>query len=443
MSAELIIRNGLFLTMGPQGAVEGDLVVRDGLIAAIGAGAAGLSEAPEIDAGGAIVLPGLIQAHVHLGQTLFRGVSDDVDVVDWLHDWIWPLEQRHDEASMAASCRLGVAELLLGGTTTVLSMESVHHTDASFQAAADLGIRAFIGKALMDYREPGTHMFGESTADALADARRLLATWHGAEQGRLKVALSPRGPRNATVELWREVVKLAEEHELILHTHVNENRAQAERVALTGDGRDVVALAAWGALGPRLVMAHCVWPDEVELELMTQYGPSVCHCPSANLKLASGLAPVPTYLERGINVALGADGAACNNNLDAFQEMRLAALLHKPGHGPRAMPAATVLEMATRGGARALGMDREIGSLEVGKKADVVILRPDRAHSAPANVNDLASSIVYSRTAADVRTVLVDGRVVVQDGVLKTAAEDEIVAEAIKQRELILQRLEA
>lgn len=447
MTSDLIIRNGTYVTMGPLGTVRGDLTVRGGRITAVGTprkGGSAHSEAGiEIDAAGAIVLPGLVQAHVHLCQTLFRGVSDDVDVVDWLHDWVWPLEQCHDEASMAASCRLGIAELLLGGTTTVLSMESVRHTDASFEAAAALGIRAFIGKALMDHREPGTDMFGEGTDDALAEVHSLIERWHGTEHDRLRVALSPRGPRNATVRLWQEVVTLAEEHDLVLHTHVNENRVQAERVARTGAGRDVEALAAWGALGPRLVMAHCVWPDAAELELMARHRPHVCHCPTANLKLASGVAPIPEYLTRGINVALGADGAACNNNLDIFQEMRLAALLHKPLHGPRAMPAATVLQMATRGGAQALGMGSEIGTLEIGKRADIVILRPERAHTAPANLDDVASSIVYSRTAADVRTVIVDGRIVVREGVLMSGNEADIVAEATRQRLLILERVKS
>jgi 5-methylthioadenosine/S-adenosylhomocysteine deaminase len=434
--------------MGPDGVVRGDLAVQEGRIVALGAVTA--TGRDEIDAHGAVVLPGLVQAHVHLCQTLFRGVSDDCDVVDWLFRWIWPLEQRHDAASMRASCRLAVAELLTSGTTTALTMESVRHTDVAFEAAQELGIRATIGKALMDRREVGTEMYGEDTASALADLERLIATWHGAAGGRLRVAVSPRGPRNATPELWRRAVELATQHGLTLHTHVDENREQAERVALSGEGRDVVALDSWGALGPSLVMAHCVWPDEQELGLMSERKPNVCHCPSANLKLASGTAPVPEYLERGINVALGCDGAACNNMLDAFQEIRLAALVHKPRLGPQTLPAGQVLELATMGGARALGLADEIGSLEVGKQADVVLMRPAGLHNTPYRAAEgagpgalerFASPLVYSSTGRDVRSVVVDGRVVVRDGVLTTGDTAEIVADAEQQRAAILARL--
>jgi cytosine/adenosine deaminase-related metal-dependent hydrolase len=440
MPPDLVIRDGVFVTMGPAGVVRGDLAVTDGRI--VGIGSIAETGRHEIDAEKAFVLPGLVQAHVHLCQTLFRGISDDYDVVDWLFNWVWPLEQLHDPDSMRASCRLGVAELLLSGTTTILSIESVRHTDVAFEAAAELGIRATIGKALMDRREPGTEMFGEDTESALGDLERLISRWHGTADNRLRVAVSPRGPRNATPELWRRGVALASRHGLLLHTHVNENRAQAELVALTGEGRDVFALDSWGALGPSLVMAHCVWPDDAELDLMQARRPHVCHCPSANLKLASGIAPIPEYLARGINVALGSDGAACNNNLDAFQEMRLAALIQKPLHGPTAMPAATVLELATLGGARALGLESEIGSLEPGKKADLLIMRPARVHNSPSSKADAASSIVYGSSAADVRTVLVDGTVVVRDGVLVQGDEQQIIDDSDRQRELILARLE-
>ena len=449
MSVDLVVRDAVFLTMSAPGVVLGDLSVDAGRIVAIG-GTAPQPGREEIDARGAVVIPGLVQAHVHLCQTLFRGVSDDCDVVDWLFRWIWPLEQQHDAASMRASCRLGVAEMLLSGTTTALTMESVHHTDVAFEAAQELGIRATIGKALMDRREVGTEMYGEDTASALADLARLIATWHGAADGRLRVAVSPRGPRNATPELWRRGVELATAHGLTLHTHVNENREQAERVARTGEGRDVVALDAWGAPGPALVMAHCVWPDEEELALMQSRGPSVCHCPSANLKLASGIAPIPEYRARGINVALGTDGAACNNTLDAFQEIRLAALLHKPRLGPQAMPAAEVLEMATLGGARALGLADEIGSLEVGKRADLVVMQPAGLHNtpyraaegaAPLAVERWASPLVYSSSGRDVRSVVVDGRVVVRDAELVTADARQIAGDADVQRQAILDRL--
>jgi len=434
--ADLLVRGGLVLT--PGGAVEGSVYVEDGRIAELPSPRR--TAGTVIDASGRLVVPGLVQAHVHLCQTLFRGLADDLDVVDWLRSRVWPLEQAHDAASMRASARLGIAELLCSGTTTVLSMETTRHTDASFEAAAELGIRAVIGPALMDRWEPGTDMEGGTTAGALESVADLIARWHGGAGGRLGVALSPRGPGNATAELWRACVGLAAEHDLVLHTHVSENRQQAERLAAELGGRDAFVLDAVGALGPRLVMAHCVWLDPDERALVAARGAHVCHCPSANLKLASGVAPIPEYLALGINVALGADGAACNNNLSGFTEMRLAALLHKPRAGPKAIPAATVVDMATMGGARALGLAGQTGSLEVGKRADLVVVARDGLHARPDGATEVVARLAYAHTGADVRDVVVDGQVVLSDGRLVFGSEAEIVAEAEQQRALLLER---
>jgi 5-methylthioadenosine/S-adenosylhomocysteine deaminase len=414
--AELVIRSGTVMTGGSLGTLVGDVAIDGNRIVGIG-GDVGRGDT-EIDATGRIVMPGLVQAHVHLCQTLFRGLADDMDVIDWLRERVWPFEQAHDAASMRASADLGIAELMLGGTTTVLSMESVHHTDESFAAAQASGIRAFIGKALMDRWEPGTEMVGEDTDTAWADAVRLVDRWDGAAAGRLRVALSPRGPRNASPEMWRRCSDLAADADLRLHTHVNENGPHADRLGATPEGRDIVALESWGALSERLVMAHCVWLDDRERALVRLRGAHVCHCPSANLKLASGIAPIPEYLEMGINVALGCDGAACNNRMDAFTEMRLAALVHKPRCGPKAMPAARVIELATVGGAKALGMHDRIGRLEVGMLADVIVVGLDAPHAWPGAGSEPAERIVYASHASDVTDVVIDGRITVREGQL-------------------------
>lgn len=435
---ELVIRDATVVSLGAAGTLHGSVGIDGGRIVAVGADVGRGDD--EIDGRGRILVAGFVQAHVHLCQTLLRGLADDMDVIDWLRERVWPLEQAHDAESLGASAALGAAELLLGGTTTALSMESVHHTDASFAAVARVGLRAFIGKAIMDRHEPGTEMLGETTDDAWADVVRLVERWHGAEDGRLQVALSPRGPRNATPEMWRRVVALADEADLRLHTHVNENQGQADRFGATPEGRDLVALRSWGALQHRLVMAHCVWLDDHERSLLRVSGAHVCHCPSANLKLASGIAPIPEYLADGVNVALGADGAACNNRLDAFTEMRLAALVHKPRCGPRSMPARTVLEMATLGGARALGIERDIGSIDVGKLADLTLVRIDAVHVAPHAGSDPADQLVYACRASDVDTVLVQGRPVVRDGRLRSVDERDIRAEAERCRVQLLRR---
>lgn len=435
--ADLLVRGGKLVTQAAAGSVSGGLYAVGGRIAELP------SERTDadvvVDATGCLVLPGLVQAHVHLCQTLFRGIADDMDVVEWLRFRIWPLEQGHDPASIRASAALAAAELLLSGTTSVLTIETTHHTEHVFAAARDLGIRATIGPALMDRWEPGTEMIGQSTEEALNSVETVLGDWHGSDDGRLRVALCPRGPRNCTPELWKELARLSEQGDLRIHTHAGENREQAELLSREPGGRDLHALESYGVLGTRLVMAHCVWLDEGERELLRRSGAHVCHCPSANLKLASGLAPIPEYLEDGVNIALGADGAACNNNLDVFTEMRLAGLIHRPRRGPTAVSPEAVLWMATMGGARALGLEHEVGSLEVGKRADVVTVRMDRLHSSPP-IGSEAARLLFSARASDIDTVIVDGRVLVRGGRLMVADESEIRATAEEQARIAVER---
>lgn len=444
MAGDLLLRGGIVVTMtgtgDDLGVVTGDVLVEDGAITAVGAGPADASTV--VDCTGMVVLPGFVQAHVHLNQTLFRGLDDDAEIAAWLRRTVWPLESAHDHASVHAAASLGIAELLRSGTTSVLSIEAVSHTAAVFEAAAALGIRAVTGPSTMDLAEPSTGVGnGCSTEAARAELLALVDRWHGAYGGRLRVAASPRGTRAATPDTWRWAVALAHEHDLRLHTHVSENAALADRLAQEPGGRDLYFLHDVGALGPRLTMAHCVWLDGGERDLLRRSGASVCHCPSSNLKLASGIAPIPEYLDDGVNVALGADSATCANTLDAFTELRLAALLHKPAYGPTAMPAATVLRLATIGGARALGLGDHVGTIEVGKRADVVVASLARsARSALLPEQSLASLLAYSMNASDVHTVVVDGRIVVADGVLTTGDEAAIVATASRERAALLAR---
>ena len=438
--ADLVVRGGIVVASAHAEPFVGDVVVEGDRIVAVRPGSETITADVQVDASGCLVIPGLVQAHVHLCQTLLRGLADDMEVIEWLRRRVWPLEQAHDHRSLRASAMLSVAELLTGGTTAALTMESDRHTGAAFEAAQELGIRATIGKALMDRYEPGTEMEVPDSDTAWADQMNLFETWHGSAGGRLRVALSPRGPRNATADTWRRCVALADEADLRLHTHVNENRVQADLLGASPEGRDLEALASWGALSPRLVMAHAVWLSDRERDLARRHRPHVCHCPSSNLKLASGFAPVPGYLADGLNVAIGADGAPCNNRLDGFEEIRLAALIHKPAAGPRAVPARVAFDMATMGGARALALEREVGSIEAGKRADLAVVRRDRLHSTPAGGADVYSELVYAHTASDVDTVVVDGRLVVAAGRLLTGDESAIRAEAETQQSALVAR---
>ena len=409
--------------------LDADVRVADGRIASVTPRGRGARRRPagadrHLDCTGLVIIPGLVQAHIHLCQTLFRGLADDLALEDWLARRIWPLEAAHTRDSLYWSTMLGAAELLLGGTTAILDMETVRHTGAAFEALEEIGLRATAGKCLMDAADafPGLR---ESTDRALTEAADLCDRWHGAAAGRLRYCFAPRFAPSCTGPLLRAVSDLAERAGAVMHTHAAETPVELELVQRSTGQDELAYLDAVGISGPRAALAHCVWVDGTGIARLARQQTNVVHCPSSNLKLGSGIAPIPEMLRAGCRVAIGADGAPCNNRLDGFAEMRLAALIQKPRCGPEALPAAQALELATLGGARALGLETEIGSVEVGKRADLVVLDLTGPHAQPEEA-DLVSRVVYSARAADVRHVLVDGRMVVQGGVLKTARLDEI-----------------
>jgi cytosine/adenosine deaminase-related metal-dependent hydrolase len=404
--------------------VDADVLVEAGTITAIG-GRPVPKPAPQvIDCTGMVLLPGLVQAHIHLCQTLFRGLADDLALEAWLAKRIWPLEAAHTEESVYWSAMLGAAELLLGGTTAVLDMETVRHTGAAFEALESIGLRATAGKCLMDAPSSPPSL-REPTERALQESADLCAKWHGAAGGRLRYCFAPRFVPSCTGPLLRAVSDLAERAGAVIHTHAAETPVELQIVQRDTGNDELSYLDSVGISGPRTALAHCVWVDKEGIARLARQRTNVVHCPSSNLKLGSGIAPIPEMLAAGCRVGIGADGAPCNNRLDAFTEMRLAALIQKPRLGPEALPAAQALELATLGGARALGLETEIGSVEVGKRADLIVLDLDGPHAQPDEA-DLISRIVYSARAADVRHVVVDGRLVVRDGVLKTASPEEI-----------------
>jgi 5-methylthioadenosine/S-adenosylhomocysteine deaminase len=413
-----------------------DVTVRDGKIAAVGG--AGKREtgsrkgaAPQVrDCRGCLVLPGLIQAHVHLCQTLFRGLADDLRLEDWLARRIWPLEAAHTEETVYWSALLGAAELLLGGTTAILDMETVRHTAAAFTALERIGIRGTAGKCLMDAHPEGAPLeLAESTDAALTEAEALARRWHGAAGGRLRVCFAPRFVPSCSGPLLRAASDLAERFDAQLHTHAAETIVERETVVRTTGLEEIAYLDSVGIAGPRAALAHCVWVDAHEITRLARQGTNVVHCPSANLKLGSGVAKIPEMLDAGCRVAIGADGAPCNNRLDVFAEMRLAALVQKPRLGAEVLPAGQVLELATLGGARALGLEAELGSIAVGKLADLVVLDLREPHLHPG-AGDPVSHVVYAARASDVRDVFVGGRPVVLGHELLTLPIEEIVREA-------------
>lgn len=442
MGLDLLVRNGVLVTMDPARRVlHADLRVRDGVIFAIGKEA--LKDDGRIcrvlDARGCAVLPGLVQAHVHLCQVLFRNMADDLPLLEWLKQRIWPLEAAHDAASLGASARLGIAELLKGGTTTLLDMGTVHHHDAVFEAMQEAGIRGASGKTMMDVGDDVPAGLRETTASSLAESERLFRRWHGAAEGRLRYALAPRFILSCSEDLLRGVAERSRAWGALMHTHAAEHAEERAVVKRALGVDDVAALRAVGVCGPRAVIAHGVQLRPDEMREIAADGTRFVHCPSANLKLASGIADVRAMQEAGIVVGLGADGAPCNNRLDAFTELREAALLAKVKRGDAsAMPAMDALALATIEGAKVLGLEHEVGSIEVGKRADLAVVRLDRLHQEPGE--DVVSRVVYAATASDVRDVLVDGVELVRDGELCTLDEERVLATARTQAKRLLAR---
>jgi cytosine/adenosine deaminase-related metal-dependent hydrolase len=290
-------------------------------------------------------------------------------------------------------------------------MGTVRHSDAVFRAASLSGLRVTSGNALMD--DPATNPPGlfAATDAGLAETERLRLKWHGRAEGRLRVAYCPRFAVSCTDACLREAAALARRHGLLVHTHASENGDEIALVKGRTGLANIAYLDAVGLTGPDVVLAHCVHTDEAERALLARTRTRVAHCPSSNLKLASGICPVPEYLARGIHVSLGADGAPCNDRLDAFTEMRLAALLPKVRLGPGALSAWEVVRMATAGGAEALGLADSTGTLEVGKRADFVLLDPEAGYAPPADWReDPYGPIVYSFDRGHVHSVYVDGR---------------------------------
>src|SRR5262245_16762398 len=316
--------------------LDADVLVVAGRIKSVGPsgrGTGGGVNPAIIDCHGLVVLPGLVQTHIHLCQTLFRGLADDLSLENWLAKRIWPLEAAHTEASIHASAMLGAAELLLGGTTAILDMETVRHTGAAFEALESIGLRATVGKCLMDAPSNPASL-RESTDKALTESSDLCSRWHGAAGGRLRYCFAPRFAPSCTGPLLRAVSDLAEQAGATVHTHAAETPLELDVVKRATGHDEIAYLDSVGISGPRTALAHCVWVDKDGIAGLARQQTNVVHCPSSNLKLGSGLAPVPEMLAAGCRVAIGADGAPCNNCLDGFSEMRLAALVQKPRLGP-------------------------------------------------------------------------------------------------------------
>ena len=429
---------------------RGDLLIQNGVIAAIGdAVRPALQALPgqraieSYDAGGGFVLPGLVHGHIHLCQTLFRGLAEQSDLLRWLRESIWPLEAAHTESSVAASARLGLAELIAGGVTCVNDMGTVRHTEAIGAVLEQCGVRAIFGKALMDQAHGAPNGWLEPSRVALEGALALAGSYHGAAGGRLMVSLAPRFILSCSEALWRDVGAAAAERGLMIHTHMAESPAEGREVEAAVKHSAARYFAAHDLLSARFVGAHGVWLEPDELSLLGRAGAALVHCPGSNLKLGSGFADVRAWREAGVRSGIGSDGAACNNRLDTFHEMSLAAGIARALHPERPLLARDVLALATCEGAKALGLFQVTGSLERGKQADVIVVNGSAPHLGPSPEHDPYATLVHGARASDVRLTMVAGRVLYKDGAWTTLDAARALADARAEARGLKRRVES
>src|SRR6185437_1107906 len=318
--SSILIKNGTLITMDRSNTIaRGDLLINGERIAAVGSG--GQTADTVIDADGCAVIPGFVQTHIHLCQTIFRGAADDLSLIDWLKQRVWPMEAAHTAASITASARLGIAELIKGGTTCALTMETVNHTREVFKVVEESGFRATVGKCMMDKGDEVPPALQEQTERSIEESLTLLDEWHGKAGDRIRYCFAPRFAISCTRELLEKVGELARARGVMVHTHASENRTECEMVQHETGLRNISYLDSVGLTGRNVALAHCIHLSNDEIKTLKRTGTNVVHCPSSNLKLGSGIAPIVTLLEEGVSVSLGADGAACNNRPERLREL--------------------------------------------------------------------------------------------------------------------------
>lgn len=428
----ILLKHGTIVTMNDDYDViqDGAIVIREHEIIAIGATLdieSGYSADTVVDCNGHYILPGLINAHTHVPMTLLRGLADDLRLDVWLLGYVMPVEREFVSPDFVRlGTTLACAEMIRGGVTAFSDMYYFESDIAT--ATVEAGMRAMLCESILKFPVPDAPTF----EDSLIYARDFMAKWQGHEL--ITATLAPHAPYSTTEEILQRSRDLAKEFDVPLMIHIAETRREVDDHLAQFDKTVVPWVKDVGLFEVPTIAAHCVHLDEHEVRMMRKHGVSVAHCPSANLKLASGIAPISQMIELGVNVAIGTDGPASNNDLDLFEEMRLAALLAKvTPTNPVAVPARQALTMATRNGAQALGLADKVGSLEVGKYADVIVVDASPAHNMPqfhVSEDNVYSRLVYASKASDVRDTIVHGRFLMRDRELMTVDLDAVVAEA-------------
>ncbi|KAI8388139.1 amidohydrolase [Radiomyces spectabilis] len=446
--------NGTIITMNAKREIirDGAILVQGNRFVKVGKTKALREEYPEestYDLENRAVIPGLIDTHVHLAQALLRGSGDDVELIQWLCETVWVLQGQMTHEESYASARLCIAEMLKSGTTCFLEamLADRYGFDGIAKAVTESGIRGCIGKIVMDVGKYASQSawsmhpgLVETREQSLLGALDMHKKWHGKANDRLHVWFGARTPPGVSVELLKEMTQFSRERNIRITMHCAEVKADQDHYRQNHDMTPSEFCDHVGLLGDQTVLVHMVWLDDRDFKLLAKTGTHVSHCPASNSKLASGVSPVPAMLDAGVNVSLGCDGGPSNNCYDLIQEMKLAALIHKAvSCDPVTMSAETVLEMATINGARAVGLEKEIGSIEEGKKADFVVLDFESGLGTTPNPNPV-STLVYAATGGSVYTVVIDGELVVEKRKLLTMDEEEILREARKNADTLYAR---
>ncbi len=441
----MILRGATCLTCDPAGrVVAADIrIAPDGKIdALLPRGASPATREESIDLSGRIVLPGLIQTHTHLCQTLFRGMAERLPLERWLAERIWPLEAAHDAETLRASARLGILELVAGGTTMILDMGTTRHIEAILEACDETAIRAITGTAIMDEGAGTPEPLWRDAGEALEETALLLRRRRerGLQTG---ICLAPRFIPTVSDRAWRELTELAARENLLIHTHACETRGE---IAMTLDKTGSTPLAHLEAIGvtmDRVRAAHGVWISEEDRRVLRSSRCAIVHCPGSNAKLGSGTADIRRLLEEGVRVGIGCDGAACNNRLDIWEELRRAAAGFAQLHGPESVDPLALLRLATSAGADLLGLENRIGSIEAGKAADLVVLDPRLGAGLWSEGGDLPTRVLFGAGREHVEQVWIEGRLVAERGAVRDLPADRVYDEAQRAARKLMNRLEA
>ena len=375
-----------------------------------------------IDAKDKILLPGFVNTHTHLSMTLFRGLADDLSLDEWLNDNIWPIEANLNGYYCYIGALLGAIELIKSGTTTFSDM--YFYMEDVAKAVNESGIRAVLSYGMIDFGDE------EKRKSEIKENLQLYKNCHDTAEGRIKIFFGPHSPYTASEELLKEVRQLANENNIGIHIHVSETQKEIKDVSEEKGLRPFEYLDSIGFLGPDVVCAHSVWLSDEEIEIIKKHNVKISHNPCSNMKLASGIAPISKLLENDICVAIGTDGASSNNNLDLIEELKTASLLQKVSTlDPKVLTSDEALAMGTINGARDLGMEDEIGTIEVGKKADLILIDTNNANMVP-NSSNLSSNIIYSANGSNVDTTICNGQILMENRKLTTLNEQDIYKKA-------------